>query len=111
MPNNRAGRNPAWQDRASGISRECTLPCSFYSVRSIARNENRGTPVCRAWKRWEEAEWGKGGLIEILIAGICRSRAQHPYVNRKRRFVFSFNDARINIMEIVATTILIYTRR
>jgi len=63
------------------------LPCSFYS-RSIARNENRGTPACRAWKRREEAEWGKGELIEILIAGICRPRAQHPYVNRKRRFAF-----------------------
>lgn len=50
-----------------------------------------------------EGDEGGAGLIEILIAGICRPRAQHPYVNRERRLASSFNKARISIMKVVAT--------
>jgi len=78
-PNNRARRNPAWRDRASGISREC-----------IAVFIPSGATYCTEWKSrdvgmsstWNiERRLGMGrerGLIEILIAGIRRPRAQHP---------------------------------
>lgn len=92
--------NPAWWDRASGISRECSAV--FSRFHRLQWNENRGTSACRARKRREE-DRGSSGLIEILIAGLCRPRAQYPYVNRECRLASSFNDARISIVEDVAS--------
>lgn len=106
-PNNRAERDLAWRDRASRISRECIAVFVLFGATDCEPNENRAAPACRARNRRDE----EGGLIEILIARICRPRAQHPYVNRERRLASSFNDARRSNVEVVATMMLIYMRR
>lgn len=66
----------------------------MHSARPIVRNENStGRRHVGVWKRSRGGKNGRGSeLIEILIAGMCRPRAQHPYVNRERRLASSFND-------------------
>lgn len=107
-PNNRAG---TW---LGGIEprefRENAVPCSTDStdcngMKIAGRRHVEHGNVERRTDR-------TSGLIEILIAGLCRPRARYPYVNRECRLTSLFNETRISRGRCcIDSMMLIHTRR